>query len=80
MESADCQYGHQIETWRGRDVCINCGIEDVGDRKQEKVQIKEHDHLCPAHQKHLILPTTCTFCQVIRKVREEERNSFIPVR
>lgn len=77
----ECQHGHQIETWRGRDVCINCGVEDTTYKEKvvEKMQTDTHDHLCPTTNKHLVSPVTCTFCQIIRKAREEERNSFIPI-
>lgn len=31
----------------------------------------EHDPKCPSKSKDISSPITCTFCQVIRSVREE---------
>ena len=40
--------------------------------------MKKHDPLCPAPHPQLILPTICTYCQLINQVVEREsKNSGI---
>lgn len=59
---------HTIEKWRGRDVCIECGIEPS---KQTVVDLDHanHDPLCPSAYTFGICE-----CALIATVREEERH------
>jgi hypothetical protein len=66
--SDHCVEGHDFEVWRGRDICINCGYTDTPGLKEPAM---EHDPKCPAINKQRITPILCTFCQIIRSVREE---------
>lgn len=66
--SDPCADGHEIEAWRGRDICITCGYTDTPGLKEPAM---EHDPKCPSKSKDISSPITCTFCQVIRSVREE---------
>jgi hypothetical protein len=47
---------------------MNCGIEE---RVVMKETPREHDPLCIALHPIKILPTICTYCQLIRTVRAE---------
>lgn len=58
---------HNFVEWRGREICEECGMTDFE---------LEHDHLCVARNKNMIKSSYCTFCQLIRKVREEERQKL----
>lgn len=67
--SDPCAEGHDFETWRGRDICVTCGYTET--QYVKKPGVEEHDRMCPAKNKQISSPITCTYCQLIRQVRLE---------
>jgi len=70
----DCCASPDYEVWRGRNVCMGCGTQESVVKKPTHTK---HDPLCTAMYKDLILPTICSPCQLIRKVRAEYESSEI---
>lgn len=68
MFDPTCCHEPDYQVWRGRNVCMSCGVEE---RVVKKDTPREHDRLCLAPNPQLILPEICTYCQLIRKVRAE---------
>lgn len=58
---------HKFLDWRSWQLCEKCGKSDVE---------TQHDPFCIARNKQMIKTTYCTYCQLIRKVREDERQKL----
>jgi hypothetical protein len=67
-KNASCSQDHDIQTWRGREICMDCEYTDAPASEESVVG---HDPKCPAINPKNISPILCTFCQVIKSVREE---------
>jgi hypothetical protein len=73
-KDASCGQDHDIQTWRGRDVCMDCEYTDSSVPKESVVK---HDPKCLAPNPSRISPVLCTFCQIIRSVRQEYETETI---